>query len=180
MTGGEIGFPTPRRVSLAERTSPCTCFPLRCQRDVLIANRKNTTPSSSEWNCSSELWPGRNFPKVLMAFFDSFFFFFLILLWQVAQFTSRIAWNVASLPGSQASVFTQQLFLPPLGVTGHRAFPQSLKYRTETTSTKQQDENERDEESEVPEIGTIFSNYVTCHPINRMSTSVLCLLPTKS
>ncbi|EOA94606.1 hypothetical protein Anapl_17392 [Anas platyrhynchos] len=62
----------------------------------------------------------------------------------------------------------------------HRAFPQSLKYRTETTSTKQQDENERDEESEVPEIGTIFSNYVTCHPINRMSTSVLCLLPTKS
>lgn len=57
-------FPPPKESFLLK--SPCTCFPLCSQGDVLITDCKNTTLGSSEWNSASELWPGRNFPEVTM------------------------------------------------------------------------------------------------------------------
>lgn len=64
-------FPVPKGSFLLK--SPCACFPL-CSQCNVLCNRKNTTLGSSERNSASELWPGRNFPGVAMMglFFSSF------------------------------------------------------------------------------------------------------------
>lgn len=65
-------FPPPKGSFFLK--SPCTCFPLCSQHDLLIADCKNTTQGSSEWNSASELWLERNFPEVtMMGLFFSYF-----------------------------------------------------------------------------------------------------------
>lgn len=53
-------FPLPKGSFFLK--SPCTCFPLCSQRDLLIADCKNTTQGSSEWNCIRAV-AGEEFPR---------------------------------------------------------------------------------------------------------------------
>lgn len=145
-----MGFLTPWRVTVAERTSTAPVF--HCAGNVICASLtvkarpRDPQNETAHQSCGQE---GSSHSS--RCCFVLFFFFFLS---DSPMSGERSPWwfglllgllKCCQLPRSQAPLFTPQLFLPPLGVTGHRAPPQSFRalyfrYRTERKSTKQQQE----------------------------------------